>query len=71
MLAVKANYNNGTIRWGQRPVISGMHEVMVVFSDIGEKQVDKSVQSESARSRIEAAIAEIQRSYSDIPSDLS
>ena len=34
MLAVKATYENGEIKWAKRPNIGGRHELIVVFEDV-------------------------------------
>ncbi len=34
MLAVKAKYENGAVRWFQRPAVSGSAQIIVVFDEI-------------------------------------
>lgn len=34
MLAVKATYDNGTVRWKERPSVAGRHELIVIFQDV-------------------------------------
>ncbi len=34
MLAVKAKYENGTVRWERKPPVKGLHDLIVVFADV-------------------------------------
>ena len=34
MLAVKAKYENGIVRWEQEPPVKGLHDLIVVFADV-------------------------------------
>ncbi len=34
MLAVKAKYENGAVRWEQKPPVTGFHDLIVVFRDV-------------------------------------
>jgi hypothetical protein len=36
MLAVKATYDNGTVKWKRKPRFGGRHNLIVVFEDIGD-----------------------------------
>ncbi len=36
MLAVKAEYDNGQVRWHRKPSVSGRHPLRIVFVDIEE-----------------------------------
>lgn len=34
MLAVQAKYVNGAVRWERKPPVQGMHDLIVIFSDV-------------------------------------
>lgn len=36
MLAVKAKYEDGTVRWERKPPVKGLHDLIVVFLDISD-----------------------------------
>jgi len=36
MLAIKAVYDNGTVRWPNKPPVEGLHDLIVVFEDVSE-----------------------------------
>jgi hypothetical protein len=38
MLAVKATYENGQIKWSKQPDIHGQHRLIVVFEDVEQPQ---------------------------------
>lgn len=38
MLAVKATYDNGKIKWSQKPKLRGRHNLIIVFENIGESE---------------------------------
>jgi hypothetical protein len=40
MLALKAEYENGTVRWGQKPPPDGHYIVTVVFEEVGDAMPD-------------------------------
>ncbi len=40
MLAVKAKYENGAVRWEQKPPVTGLHDLIVVFEDIPASDQD-------------------------------
>lgn len=40
MLAVKAKYENGKVRWEQKPPLTGMHDLIVVFADASSSDLD-------------------------------
>jgi hypothetical protein len=35
MLAVKATYDNGMVKWKRKPKFGGRHNLIVVFEDLG------------------------------------
>lgn len=36
MLAVKATYYNGMVKWKRKPKLGGRHNLIVVFEDVGD-----------------------------------
>ena len=36
MLAVKATYDNGMVKWKRKPKFGGRHNLIVVFEDLGD-----------------------------------
>ena len=40
MLAVKAKYENGTVRWERKPPMEGSHDLIVVFADVPASDQD-------------------------------
>ena len=42
MLAVKASYDNGVVRWVKKPRVSGFHNLVVVFDDVDEQDDQSS-----------------------------
>lgn len=55
MLAIKATYDNGMVRWSRKPPVDGLHDLIVVFADIGDEHSDsndnRAVKRKSARKR--------------------
>ena len=41
MLAVKAKYENGTVRWERKPPVEGLHDLIVVFADVSASDQDE------------------------------
>ncbi len=48
MLAVKAKYENGTVRWERQPPVKGLHDLIVVFADVPASERDEQGASPSA-----------------------
>lgn len=71
MLAVKATYDNGAVRWLQKPKVGGKHSVLVVFENVDDTLVSDDAQAVSNVSIREQAIENLQRMYRDIPRDVS
>ena len=42
MLAVKAKYENGTVRWEQKPPVEGLHDLIVVFADVSASNIGRN-----------------------------
>ncbi len=42
MLAVKAKYENGTVRWERQPPVKGSHDLIVVFADVSSSDQDET-----------------------------
>lgn len=37
MLAVKAKYDNGVVRWLDEPPIKGFHDLIILFEDVADR----------------------------------
>ena len=74
MLAIKAVYENGEVRWMQRPPDDGRHDLIVVFEDIPEARRSDDAKTDGTGSQpldVDRAIERIQHTYSDIPQSVS
>ncbi len=69
MLAVKAKYENGTVRWEQKPPVEGLCDLIVVFETENAGK-NEPVQCENI-TVVDQAILDIQRCYEDIPETVS
>ena len=69
MLAVKAKYENGTVRWKQKPPVVGRWDLTIVF-EAEDAHVRDPMKHRKA-SDVDHAIQEIQRCYADIPESVS
>jgi hypothetical protein len=56
MLAIKAKYENGIVRWLENPPVSGKHDLIVLFEDMaeGHPQGGPSTKAENTRMGEEA-----------------
>jgi hypothetical protein len=71
MIAIKATYDGGNLRWVDEPKLAGQHNVLVVFENVDDGlDVDVAEVGPDVSTR-EQAIKTLQRMYSDIPSDVS
>ena len=74
MLAVKAAYDNGTVRWLQKPPTSGSHNLIVVFEDANiENESDKNKKADDLMrvTHRKEAIEALQHMYESIPPGIS
>ena len=51
MLAVKATYENGKIKWAKRPNLGGRHELIVVFEDVDSQAEEQPASGASPRKK--------------------
>ncbi len=73
MLAVKAKYENGTVRWERTPPVKGLHDLIVVFADVPASDQDEqgilpSVVRDIGDERqawTDLALANLEAAYSD------
>ena len=70
MLAVKAKYDNGAVRWPGKPPVGGLHELIVIFEDVPESSAERTSELSQA-SELDQAITVIQSLYRDIPASVS
>ncbi len=75
MLAVKAKYENGTVRWERQPPVEGLHDLIVVF-DPADEHVHAGCDTNMALGQPatgvrKQAIRQMQAMYRSIPSDVS
>ncbi len=68
MLAVKAAYDNGTVRWLQKPPDSGVHSLIVIFEDIEDSEQTQQVAVTEQKTH---AMERLQALCEDLPPDLS
>lgn len=61
MLAVKAKYENGTVRWERKPPVRGLHDLIVVFADVPSSDQDVALSDEREvwRKAQESAFAKV------------
>ncbi len=72
MLAVKAKYDNGTVRWPSKPPVSGLHDLIVIFEDVAKGDAAVECLPQTCReAELDQAIEGIQRLYCDIPPSVS
>ena len=60
MLAVKATYDNGMVKWKRKPKFGGRHNLIVVFEDLGEPvytNTTPKVTGQSERQGVHSATA--------------
>ena len=72
MLAVKASYDNGAVRWKNKPHIAGQHDLIVIFQDVDKvESSDKKPTDDSGEwqalslSSLEKAYCDNEPEYSD------
>lgn len=73
MLAVKAKYENGTVRWERKPPVKGLHDLIVVFADVPDTDrsepdaLSSTVREKSDESRIwgDFSLANLESAYGD------
>ncbi len=73
MLAVKAKYENGIVRWERQPPVKGLHDLIVVFADVPASELDEqgvlpSVVRDIGDERqawTDLALANLEEAYSD------
>jgi len=73
MLAVKAKYENGTVRWVRSPPVKGSHDLIVVFADVPAlDQVEQGAMTrtvceerDESRAWTDLALANLEAAYSD------
>jgi len=73
MLAVKAKYENGTVRWEQKPPVKGLHDLIVVFADVsatdpseqGAGPADVLDKSDESRIWTDFSMANLEAAYGD------
>ena len=59
MLAVKAKYVNGTVRWEQKPPVKGSHDLIVVFEDVpASAQREPSIDEREILQKAQEAVFE-------------
>ncbi len=51
MLAVKAIYDNGAVKWTRRMALSGRHNLIVLFEDVSGPELMDSDGTQSVSSR--------------------
>jgi|GEM_PF-2658607 hypothetical protein len=52
MLAIKAKYDNGIVRWLGKPPVSGMHDLIVLFEDVPERVSEAGLSSKNDQTLI-------------------
>ncbi len=52
MLAIKAKYDNGVVRWLENPPVSGKHDLIVLFADMAEAQPQSGPSSQTGDIRM-------------------
>jgi len=73
MLAVKAKYENGTVRWERKPPVKGLHDLIVVFADVsasdraeqGAGPTDVHDKSDESRIWSVFSLANLESAYGD------
>ena len=52
MLAIKAKYDNGIVRWLENPPVSGTHDLIVLFEDLAGAQPEGGLSTLKGNNRI-------------------
>ena len=73
MLAVKAKYEDGTVRWERKPPVKGLHDLIVVFADVsasdrteqGAGPADVHDNSDESRIWADFSLANLESAYGD------